>query len=116
MKTRGQVLTAALLALLVSGCSWMASQGFESGSHGPVSYSEKNGKIDLDSVCQSQNEDGGDFSRCVRQADGWFEQQCNSYRGLYQSSEPNTAQRYRHEYLKFCDASEGWNADDELDR
>lgn len=120
MNIRGYMKLLAMaalggLVLLSSGCSYLRGQGFEAASSEPVNYREKNGKIDLDSICSEQSGDQKSSNRCKREADIWLEQQCNSYRGLYQSSEQSTAERYRHEYLKFCDASEAWNAEDEVD-
>lgn len=114
MDIRGQIfkpllcMALGLLALSTAGCSYLESHGMRSSTAHPVSYREKGGKIDLDSVCVEQSEDEGDFHRCATEADEWFEHQCNSYRGLYQSSDPGTSERYRHEYHKFCDAAAAW--------
>ena len=75
-----------------------------------MNYKEKNGKIDLDSICAEQADNEKAYRRCSREADIWLEQQCNSYRGLFQSSDMGTAERYRREYHKFCDAAAAWEA------
>ncbi len=105
-------LVMGLALAVTSGCGYMQKQGFEAAASEPVNYREKDGRIDLDSICAEQGDNEKGFKRCAREADIWLEQQCNSYRGLYQSSDMGTAERYRREYHKFCDAAAGWDAAD----
>lgn len=111
MKKWGQRAAAMMVSLLmlgVSACSYMEYQGVQGSKAQPVSYSETNGKIDIDSICAEQRDHHKAFYSCAVNADVWLDHQCNSYRGLYMSSDTGTAQRYRQEYYKFCDASSAW--------
>lgn len=111
MKNWGQKVAVGLLATLLLGLAGCGHLGLQDAqdSRAP-SYSEKNGKIVLDSMCAEHKADSKAYSSCAAKADKWLDGQCQKYRGLFTSSDSGTAQRYRHEYYKFCDAAEAWQA------
>jgi hypothetical protein len=111
MKSWGQKVVAGLVAALFMGLAACSHVGYQGGqaSQAP-SYSEKNGKIVLDSICADHKAGSRAYRGCAAKADQWLDGQCQKYRGLFTSSDSGTAQRYRHEYYKFCDAAEAWQA------
>lgn len=107
-----QVVTVATAALFMglSACAKLNYDSISDSKSKAPSYSEANGKIVLSSICAEHEAGSKSYNQCATQADNWLDDQCDDYRRLFTSSDGNTAQRYRHEYYKFCDAAEAWQA------
>jgi hypothetical protein len=107
MQHWGRKVAVGVVVAGLLGCSHVGLQGTQSQA---PSYSEKNGKIVIDSICADHKAGSKAQQQCALKADNWLDAQCEKYRDLFTSSDTGTAQRYRHEYYKFCDAAAAWQA------